>query len=222
VFPDNAVLLIDTYDTAEGARRAVQAARGRRIKGVRLDSGDLRALAFEVRAILDAAGLTDAIIFASGNLDEDRVAELVRSGAPIDSFGVGTSLVTAADHPYLDAVYKLQEYAGRARRKRSAGKATWPGRKQVFRHYDGDGRFARDVVSVEGDALPGEPLVRPVMAQGRRLPQPALGECRARALAQLALLPEPLRSLEAPPEPYPVEIAPALQALARAVDAATP
>ena len=218
VFPDNAVLLIDTYDTVEGARKAVEASRGRRMKGVRLDSGDLGALAREVRPILDAGGQRQAIIFASGNLDEERVAELVASGAPIDSYGVGTSLVTSADHPYLDAVYKLQEYAGRARRKRSTGKATWPGRKQVYRHYDERGRFARDVVTVEGDAQPGEPLLKPVMQGGRRLPQPGLAAARAHALAQLERLPERLRTLAAAAEPYPVEIAPALHELAAEVD----
>jgi nicotinate phosphoribosyltransferase len=217
VFPDNAVLLIDTYDTVAGARKAVAVGRKQRIRGVRLDSGDLGALAKAVRPILDEGGQQGAIIFASGSLDEQRIAELEAARAPIDSYGIGTSLVTSADHPYLDAVYKLQEYAGRARRKRSAGKATWPGRKQVFRHYGQDGRFAHDVVSVEGDAQSGEPLLRPVMLRGRRLPQPNLAAARAHAVAQLARLPERLRSL-APAEPYPVEIAPALRALAEEVD----
>jgi nicotinate phosphoribosyltransferase len=207
-FPDNAVLLVDTYDTVEGARKA--AAAPGKLKGVRLDSGDMAALSMEVRKVLDGAGQRQAIIFASGNLDEQRIAELLAAGAPIDSFGVGTSLTTSADAPYLDAVYKLQEYAGRARRKRSTGKATWPGRKQVYRHYADDGRFARDVVSLEGDAQSGEPLVQPVMVHGRRLPQPALVESRAHFLEQLRRLPERL--------PYPVEISPALHALAEEVD----
>ena len=221
VFPQNAVLLVDTYDTAEGARRAVAAGKSSAIKGVRLDSGDLDALSREVRGILDAGGQKQAIIFASGNLDEHRVGELVAAGAPIDSFGVGTSLVTSADQPYLDAVYKLQEYAGRPRRKRSTGKATWPGRKQVYRTSHGDGTFAHDVVTLESDRQEGEPLVVPVMRQGRRLAQPALEASRRHALEQLARLPAPLRSLEAAAEPYPVAIAPALEALAAAVDRAT-
>ncbi len=217
VFPGNAVLLIDTYDTVEGARKAVAAGRDRAIRGVRLDSGDLGALAKAVRPILDAGGQKDAIIFASGSLDEERIAALEASGAPIDSYGVGTSLVTSADRPYLDAVYKLQEYAGRPRRKRSTGKATWPGRKQVFRHYGRDARLARDVVTAEGDPQSGEPLLKPVMLRGRRLPQPNLSAARAHAAAQLARLPERLRVLGAA-DPYPVEIAPALRALAEEVD----
>ena len=220
VFPDNAVLLIDTYDTLEGARKAVEVGKSARVKGVRLDSGELGVLAPEVRRILDAGGLSQAIIFASGNLDEYRVAELLGAGAPIDSFGIGTSLVTSADHPYLDAVYKLQEYAGRARRKRSTGKATWPGRKQVYRHYRADGCFARDVVSVEGDAQAGEPLLEQVMQAGEPLPRPKLAAARERALAQYARLPAPLGALEAAAA-YPVEISAALRALADEVDRAT-
>jgi nicotinate phosphoribosyltransferase len=127
-FPEKAVLLIDTYDTVEGARIAVRATP--KLKGVRLDSGDLDDLSRKVRQILDANGAKSAIIFASGNLDEDAVGRLVAAGAPVDSFGVGTAMTTSADQPYLDAVYKLQEYAGRPRRKRSTGKATWPGRSR--------------------------------------------------------------------------------------------
>jgi len=160
--------------------------------------------------IPDEAGHRDAIIFASGNLDDDRIAALVAAGAPIDSFGVGTGLTTSADAPYLDAVYKLQEYAGRPRRKRSAAKATWPGRKQVWRSFGEGGRFARDVVTVEGDAQPGEPLIVPAMRAGRRLPQPSLAESRERCLRDMARLPAPK-----------VEISPALRALADQVDRQT-
>ena len=207
-FPNNAVLLVDTYDTLQGARRA--AATPGKLKGVRLDSGDLDALSRQLRRILDDAGHRDAIIFASGNLDEARIAALVAAGAPIDSFGVGTSLTTSADAPYLDAVYKLQEYAGRARRKRSTGKATWPGRKQVWRKLDAAGHYERDVVTVEGDAQPGAALLTPVMRGGRRLAQPALAEMREHCRAGLARLPAPV-----------VEIAPALRRLADEVDRGT-
>jgi nicotinate phosphoribosyltransferase len=218
VFPQNAVLLIDTYDTVEGARKAVQVAAAHAVRGVRLDSGDLDALSREVRKILDAGGLKEAIVFASGNLDEQRVAALVAAGAPIDSFGIGTSLVTSADMPYLDAVYKLQEYDGRPRRKRSAGKATWPGRKQVYRRYGAGGEFARDVVTLESDPQPGEPLLRPVMQEGRRLPASGLAAARSHAAGQLARLPVALRALQPAAQPYTVQISPALRALADAVD----
>ena len=220
-FPDNAVLLIDTYDTLEGARKAVAAAQAFRMKGVRLDSGDLETLSRQVRSVLDQAGMRHAIVFASGNLDEYRVADLVAAGAPIDSFGIGTSLVTSGDHPSLDAVYKLQEYAGRARRKRSAGKATWPGRKQVFRTSAADGTFACDLVTVDGDPQPGEPLLRCVMQQGRRLATAPLESARKHALEQLARLPVPLRSLQPAAAPYPVEISAAVRALAGEVDRRT-
>lgn len=205
-FPGNAVQLIDTYDTVEGARKAVAVSAN--LKGVRLDSGDLDALSREVRKILDEAGQRKAIIFASGNLDEQRVAALVKARAPIDSFGIGTSLTTSADAPYLDAVYKLQEYAGRPRRKRSTGKATWPGTKQVYRQYAADGRsFGRDVVTLESDPQAGEPLLRPALQRGRRLPQPSLAAARAHCLDQLSRLPAPQ-----------VEISSALRALASEVD----
>ena len=226
-FPRSALLLIDTYDTVAAARKVAALApalarEGIALRGVRLDSGDLGALARAVREVLDAAGLARAMIFASGNLDEYRVRELAAGGAPIDAFGVGTSLVTAADAPFLDAVYKLQEYDGRPRRKRSSGKETWPGRKQVYRHLDADGRFARDVVTEASDPQSGEPLIAPVMQDGHRLcPLPTLGQARDRARDQLARLPPALRALEDAPAPYPVEIAPTLRALAAAVDAAT-
>jgi nicotinate phosphoribosyltransferase len=208
-FPDNAVLLVDTYDTVQGARRA--AATPGRLKGVRLDSGDLDALSRQVRRVLDEAGQRGAIVFASGNLDEARIAALVGAGAPIDSFGVGTSLTTSADAPSQDAVYKLQEYAGRPRRKRSAGKATWPGRKQVWRATGEGGRFARDLVGVEDEAQPGEPLLLPAMRAGRRLAPPDLAAARARCARDLARLPAPA-----------VEISAALRALALEVDLANP
>jgi nicotinate phosphoribosyltransferase len=225
VYPQGTTLLIDTYDTEHAARIVVAlAARlkaaGIRVGGVRLDSGDLAALSRSVRHILDEGGLADATIFASGNLDEYRVLDLVAAECPIDGFGIGTSLVTSADAPFLDAVYKLQEYAGKARRKRSTGKATWPGRKQVYRHYDRRGRFDHDVVTVEDDRSPGgEPLLAPAMRNGSRLHQPeTLVTTRGRASTQLARLPQPLRSLEVADIPYRVEIAPALRSLTEQVD----
>ena len=221
--PENLTLLIDTYDTDGGARKVVAlapqlAARGIKIGAVRLDSGNLTALSKSVRRILDAGGLSDVRIFASGGLDEDSVARMLRDGAPIDGFGMGTSLTTSSDVPSLDCVYKLQEYAGLARRKQSTGKATWPGRKQVWRKLDAQGRMCGDVISIESDRQEGEPLLQLVMQGGRRTaPSPPLSELRARSARELARLPEPLRRLE-PNASYPVAIGDALQRLAQDVD----
>jgi nicotinate phosphoribosyltransferase len=221
--PENLTLLIDTYDTEAAARKVVALAprlrsRGISIRAVRLDSGDMIALSKSVRKILDEGGLSDVHIFASGGLDEDSIAEMMGEGAPIDGFGVGTSLTTSSDVPALDCAYKLQEYAGLARRKRSAGKATWPGRKQVWRRYGADGRMAGDVMSIESDDQPGEPLIQLVMRNGRRVaPPPSLAEIRARAARELVRLPEPLRRLD-PNAKYPVTVAAALVKLAEDVD----
>jgi nicotinate phosphoribosyltransferase len=221
--PHNLTILIDTYDTEAAAKKVVALAprlkeRGIIIRGVRLDSGDMIALSKSVRRILDAGGLADVTILASGGLDEDSIAEMLRAGAPIDGFGVGTSLTTSSDVPALDCAYKLQEYAGLARRKHSAGKATWPGRKQVWRQYGPDGRMAGDIISVETDDQVGEPLIQPVMRSGRRIAlPPTLAEIRERAARDLARLPEPLCRLE-PGASYPVHVADALSRLAAEVD----
>ena len=221
--PQNLTLLIDTYDTEAAARKVVAlapqlAAAGIKISAVRLDSGDLIPLARNVRRILDDGGLSHVSIFASGGLDEDYVAEIVRAAAPIDGFGIGTSLTTSSDAPALDCAYKLQEYAGLPRRKRSSGKATWPGRKQVWRRYGPDGRLAGDTLSIESDSHPGEQLIEPVMKDGLRLrPAPTLAEIRAQAKNDLERLPEPLRELE-PDMTYSVEVADTLVKLAADVD----
>ena len=221
--PKNLTLLIDTYDTEAAARKVVALAprlkaAGIAIAGVRLDSGDLIALSRSVRRILDDGGLTDVTIFASGGIDETTIANIIRSGAPIDGFGIGSSLTTSSDAPGLDCVYKLEEYAGLPRRKRSAGKATWPGRKQVWRRFDRDGRMAADVLSVEDDAQQGEPLIELVMQGGKRLkPAPTLAEARARSARELARLSEPLRRLE-PAASYTVEVSDTLRRLAVEVD----
>ncbi|MFY9268309.1 MAG: nicotinate phosphoribosyltransferase [Candidatus Manganitrophaceae bacterium] len=235
--PNNVVLLLDTYDTETAAEKVVSLAprlksAGIAIKGVRLDSGDLADHARKVRRILDEGGLPEVTIFASGNLDEYILRDLLTAGAPIDGFGVGSRLDTSADAPYLDCAYKLQEYAGRPRRKRSEGKATWPGRKQVYRRIGPDGRMEEDLLTlmvsvsssnhsqeVIDDPQGGKPLLQPVMREGKRLaPLPSLTESRKRAADELARLPERLRRLDEAP-PYPVRIAPNLQKLAQAVDA---
>jgi nicotinate phosphoribosyltransferase len=195
------------------------AREGIRVRGVRLDSGDLAAHARAVRAILDRGGLREATIFSSGNLDERKVQQLLASGAPIDGFGIGTALDTSSDAPFLDCAYKLQEYAGTPRRKHSEGKATWPGRKQVYRHYAADGTLDHDVVALEGDAQPGEPLLAPVMRAGRRVAAAEpLAAARARAAAEMARLPARLRQLAPASPAYRVEIAPGLRALAAELD----
>ncbi|MFN3545714.1 MAG: nicotinate phosphoribosyltransferase [Thiobacillus sp.] len=219
--PGNVVLLIDTWDTEAAAHKVVALAprlaeAGIRIRGVRIDSGNLAEHARRVRAILDAGGLKDTIVFVSGDLDEYVLRELVGAGTPVDGFGVGTRVDTSSDQPYLDCAYKLQEYAGIPRRKRSEGKATWPGRKQVYRRYDADGRMAGDVVTLETDPQRGEALLVPVMRGGCRLPGPDLAASRAHAAAQLARLPEPLRRFDA--HDYPVEIARSVRTLADEAD----
>jgi nicotinate phosphoribosyltransferase len=219
------VLLLDTYDTLAAARTAVALAprlreSGIEISGVRLDSGDLAAHARAVRRVLDEGGLGAASIFASGNLDEFALRDLAASGAPIDGFGVGTRLDVSSDAPYLDCAYKLQEYAGRPRRKRSEGKATWPGPKQVYRRFRA-GCMAGDVIALEHECAPhGEGMLRPVMRAGRRVAPPeGLDAIRDRARRSLEQLPGELRGLEGPAE-YPVEISAALRGLAAQLDGA--
>jgi nicotinate phosphoribosyltransferase len=220
--PQNLTLLIDTYDTLAAARKLVAlapklAAAGAELGAVRIDSGDLVALSCAVRAIFDAGGLGDVRIFASGGLDEDDLLAFTKAGAPIDGYGLGTALATSSDAPSLDCAYKLESYAGVARRKRSEGKASWPGAKQVWRRLGADGRMAGDTVRLEGEAGEGEPLLIPVMRGGRRLePPPALAESRALAAEDLGRLPPPLAALER--SDYPVEIAASVRRLADEVD----
>jgi nicotinate phosphoribosyltransferase len=193
-------------------------AAGIKLRGVRLDSGDLVALAKSVRHILDDGGLADVIIFASGGIEDETLAAFARERAPIDGVGIGTSLTTSSDAPALDCAYKLEEYAGVPRRKRSTGKATWPGRKQVWRRYGPDGRMAGDTLSLHDEKQLGEPLLQPVMREGRRVgPQPTLADIRAHARRELERLPEPLRRLE-PGASYPVQVSDRLVQLAAEID----
>jgi nicotinate phosphoribosyltransferase len=226
--PGGTTLLIDTYDTERAAAKVIELARrlepeGIRIGGVRLDSGDLGEHAQRVRRLLDDAGLHRLTIFASGNLDEHRIAALVDAGAPIAAFGVGTSLDTSSDAPSLDAVYKLQSYAGIARRKRSEGKATWPGAKQVWREHDEhDGTMQRDHLRLADEPGTGTALLQPVMRAGRRLgPGSTLEQARAHHAAQMQALPQRLRTLGTAAPPYAVTVSEKLRSLARAVDRRT-
>jgi nicotinate phosphoribosyltransferase len=197
----NTIYLIDTYDTLEGARAA--ASLGPPLWGVRLDSGDLVELSRAVRRILDEAGLRDAKIMASGDLNEYKIREIVAAGAPIDAFGVGTELATSADAPALSAIYKLVEIDGRFTAKFSPDKITLPGAKQIYRCPD------RDVVALARETFPipeGEPLLRPVLFQGRLLePLPDARAARAHAAESLARL----------PASWSVEYSPGLRALGR-------
>ena len=217
--PRDLVLLIDTYDTERAAARVVALAprlaeAGIPVTGVRIDSGNLGEDARKVRRILNEAGLSRTTIVASGGLDEESILAL--RDAPIDSYGVGTSLTTSSDAPALDCAYKLQEYAGIPRRKRSQGKATWPGRKQVWRSISA-GAFGHDLVGLDGERHDGEPLLRPVMRGGERIGPPlSLAQIRNHAKEQLARLPQPLRQLR--PFTYPVEISSSLHSLAAKLD----
>jgi nicotinate phosphoribosyltransferase len=221
--PDNVVLLIDTYDTEAGAQKALTLADklkslNIRIKGVRLDSGDLADHARKVRKILDAGGLTNTTIFASGNIDEYMLEQLMAGEVPIDGFGIGTHLDTSEDAPYLDSAYKLQEYAGIPRRKRSEGKKTWPGTKQVYRRYDANGLFAGDTITLADAPCEGQPLLRPVMQVGEVVePLPPLEQIRSYTSAQLNRLPESLKVLKNA-SPYSVRISAELGALSDSMD----
>jgi len=217
-YPENSILLIDTYDTERAAHTVAALAHklrkdNMRITAVRIDSGDLAVEAHRVRAILDGAGCKDIGIFVSGSLDEHVVASLVRSGAPIDGFGVGTKLAVSADAPSLDCAYKLHEYADKPRRKRSASKESWPGRRQVHRTYDEHGRIEMDIVGCADEVCEGKALLHEVMLNGHRVcPCPSLEEVRRHCQAEIATLPATLRSLEHGPQ-SPVTISPELDAL---------
>lgn len=217
-FPDSAILLIDSYDTLEGARKAVTvarelAARGHALAGVRLDSGDLLGLSREVRRILDAAGLSRVRIVASGGLDEHDIASLVAAGAPVDGFGVGTRLNVSADAPSLDLVYKLVRYGDRDVLKLSEGKETWVGAKALYRSFDADGLIAGDVLSLEEEPPPAGSvsLLEVVMSEGELLrPHPSLANVRRQCSGQLATLPGELKRLQGHGE-YPVAVSPGLR-----------
>ena len=200
--PDNVVLLIDTYDTARGARRAVEVARqlrtsGVSVNGVRIDSGDLAIEARRVREILDSLGAKDIRILVSGSVDEYAIAAMEAEHVPVDAYCVGTRLAVSQDAPSLDCAYKLQQYAGRLCRKHSQWKETWPGPRQVYRQYDAQGLICRDVLCCEDETFEGRALLSRVMDGGRRMSSPLpLTEIRAYCAEQLAALPTALNTLE--------------------------
>ena len=221
--PDNLILLIDTYDTEVGAARAVAMAQslageGIRLFGVRLDSGDLAAHARQVRRILDRGGQREVRIFASGGIDETVLAQFSKQDAPIDGYGIGTSVGTSSDAPALDCAYKLQSYAGKPKRKRSEGKATWPGAKQVYRHHDKDGVVVRDTLTLVDDTQSGEPRLSPQMRGGQRVgTEIDLAAARLHARCELQTLPPPLLGLASAPS-VDVIVSDALRACADMFD----
>ena len=204
------VQLVDTYDTIEGVRKV--AAMGRPLWGIRMDSGDFKTLTRAARGILDQAGLTDAKIMLSGDLDEYAIQDLVSSGTPVDAFGVGTQLATSADAPAMGTIYKLVELdvgcgIKRFTAKLSEDKTTLPGAKQLFRFED------HDVLARSGECSNGKAMLRPVVLAGKLVePLPELNAVRVRAAELLARLPASHRSLDQA-EPWPVRYSKDLTAL---------
>jgi nicotinate phosphoribosyltransferase len=205
-FPENSTLLIDTYNDLKGAENATLVAKemekkGHMLRAVRLDSGDLLGLSKKVRGILDAHGLQYVKIFASGDLDEYAIDELLRKGAKIDAFGVGTRMSTSFDRPYVDVVYKI---SGKVERgvftpamKLSKGKITLPGKKQVFRQCNKEGKYVKDTIGLEHEKVNGKPLLKCMMRKGHIIyDAPALDEIREITLKNLARLPDMYKKLE--------------------------
>lgn len=224
-FPDHSTLLIDTYNDLAGAEKAIMIAKelenkNSRLCGVRLDSGDLAKTSKKVRSLLDKAGLEYVKIFASGDLDEYRITELITQGAEIDSFGVGTKMGTSADKPYIDVIYKLSEILNSRNTflpvmKLSEGKNTLPGRKQVFRFSDHRGKYKKDVIALADEEVEGTPLLLKVMEKGKVLHHfPTLDDIRNHASENLSKLPGEYKQIVTP-STYPVELSSALKSLIR-------
>lgn len=217
-FPNSSILLIDTYDTLIGANNAVEvakemAARGQKLIGVRIDSGDMAAQARAVRKIFDDANLPELKIIGSSGLDEFDLTQLAQANVPFDSYGIGTKMGMSADAPWADMSYKLVEYDNRPVLKLSAGKASCPGRKQIFRLTDRQGKFARDVIGQREENLSGESLLKEYMRDGKRLGRyPSLVDCLNTFAEDFAALPNDFKAI-LKPRHYPVELSPKLNAL---------
>lgn len=216
-YPDNAVLLIDTYDTIQGAQNAARVGiemkqKGKKLAGVRLDSGDMAELSRQVRRILDDAGLTDTQIFASSGFDEHKIADVLDHGAAIDAFGVGTKLGVSADAPYMDMVYKLVHFGDRDVTKKSPGKTYLAGEKQVFRKTGPDGLYTEDVIGLAEETIEGaEKMLTTVVADGKLAGQlPAMEAVRKHFERSFAGLSEACKALESPQQ-YPVSVSEKLQ-----------
>ncbi len=208
-FPNNSILLIDSYDTLTGAKNAVEVAkemagRGQKLIGVRIDSGDLGAQARATRKIFGEANLPDVKIIGSGGLDEYDLAELSAAGAPFDSYGVGTKMGTSADAPWSDMSYKLVAYEDRATLKLSTGKASWPGEKQVFRSRDKENKFSGDIICAREENLSDEKLLREYLRDGKLVEgYPSLSDSRNIFAEDFSALPESVKALRNPAR-YPV------------------
>jgi len=222
-FPKTLTLLIDTYDNVKGAENAAAVAeelakKGFHLSGVRIDSGDLVKISKKVRAILDEKGLTYVKIFASGDLDEYKIEDLLRRGAKIDSFGVGTRMSTSQDRPYVDIIYKLCEKMDRSGRfvptmKLSQSKITLPGRKQVYRVKDASGKFARDIIALHDEKIEGTPLLVKTVEKGEIVYKlPTLEQIRKNAQENLSKLPDKYKQLKGAPH-YPIILSPSLKKL---------
>jgi nicotinate phosphoribosyltransferase len=222
-FPKKTILLVDTYDVKKGIRNAVAVGldlkeKGHRLLGIRLDSGNIAALSRFARRQFDRAGLRSVKILASGNLDEFRIKELLKKGAMVDSFGVGTNMGTSIDAPCLDVIYKLSEVTDDSGKflpvmKLSKAKVTYPGRKQVFRFCDKKGKFVKDILGLENELIGGEPLLIKVVDKGKIVYHlPSLEEIRKLARHDLASLPEKLKQVCVKYK-YPVLISPELKKL---------
>jgi nicotinate phosphoribosyltransferase len=219
-FPENVVLLVDTYDTLKGAKKAVKvgkemARKGHRLQGIRLDSGDIAGLSRKVRKILDEGGLKGAMIFASGAFDEFKIRKVLEHGGVVDSLGVGTKMGVSADAPYLDMAYKLVRYADRPVLKLSPQKQTLASDKQVFRFVTPGGKIIRDIIALRGEKMPGgEALLKRVMRSGRRIGKaPSLKSIQKTFMSEFSCLDEAYRSIEKSNAEYPVELSPRLERL---------
>jgi nicotinate phosphoribosyltransferase len=219
-FPRHAVLLVDTYDILAGTAKAAEvgkemAKRGQRLRGIRLDSGDIASLSKKVRSILRQAGLGQVPIFASGAFDEYKIQQVLSRGGEVDAFGVGTKMGVSADAPYLDMAYKMVKYAGRPVLKLSPGKATLVGEKQVFRLAGPGGRLKRDVIGLRDDVIRGsEPLLKKFMAKGEVIGRmPSLPQIQKRFLKEFAALDEKYKAIQGRAPAFPVSLSPRLRRL---------
>lgn len=219
-FPENVMLLVDTYDTVQGTKKAVKvgkemALRGHRLRGIRLDSGDIAKLSRKVRKVLSAGGLKDTMIFASGAFDEFKIQEVLENGGDIDSFGVGTKMGVSADAPYLDMAYKLVKYADRPVLKLSPEKQTLASDKQVFRFTTPGGKIRKDIIAMRGERIRGgEPLLKRVMKAGKRIGKaPSLKSIQNTFLTEYSYLDERYKSIGKSEAAYPVTLSPRLRAL---------